>query len=117
MPTLSWTVQRPARPIFDGTYAMSDHALDRMCERSLAPDDVKAVITYGQPVYDRGALVFRMGRKQIRRFADLDSLDRLEGIHVVCDTEDGTVMTVYRNREFRKPRKTRRTRRDRQLAR
>ena len=116
MPTLSWTVKRPVRPTFDGTYAVSDHALDRMCERSLAPHDVEAVLTYGEPVYDRGALIFRMGRKQIRRYAELDAHSDLEGVHVVCDTEDGTVMTVYRNRGFRKPRETRRTRLDRRPA-
>lgn len=114
MQTLSWSVHRPARPVFDGTYVMSDHALSRMCERSLAPDDIEAVLTYGQPVYDRGALVFRLGRKQVDRFAKCEQLAHLEGVHVVCTPEDGTVMTVYRNREFRTPRKTRRPCQDRQ---
>lgn len=117
MQTLSWTVHRHRRPIFDGTYVMSDHAISRMCERSLAPDDVEAVLTYGQPVYDRGALVFRLGRKQVDRFAPREQLDHLEGVHVVCTPDDGTVMTVYRNRDFRTPRKTRRSRRDRQSVR
>jgi len=82
-----------------------------MCARGLSPQDIRLTLTYGQAVYDRGALLFRMGRKQIRRYRGRIDLHDQDGVQVVCDPDSGTVMTVYRNRDFRAPRTTHRPQR------
>lgn len=90
----------------NGVYTMTDHAMNRMCERGMNPNDIYCTLKYGEAVYDRGALVFRLGKKHVKRYADHVDLESREGVHVVCTTSDRNVMTVYRNREFRAPKTT-----------
>lgn len=85
---------------------MTDHAMNRMCERGMSPDDIYYALKYGEAVYDRGALVFRIGKKHVDWYDERANLEPLEGVHVICTTSDRTVKTVYRNREFRSPKKT-----------
>lgn len=80
--------------------------MNRMFERGMNPDDVFYPLKYGEAVYDRGSLIFRVGKKHVSWYGDRVDLAPREGVHVVCSTGDGTVMTVYRNREFRRPRTT-----------
>jgi len=97
-------IQRPFRPSAGGTFHMSDHAMKRMYERSLSPELIRLALTYGEAVYDRGARVYRLGKKHVRRCND-SFLDEAEGVHAVCDTS-GLIFTVYRSYSFRRPRKT-----------
>lgn len=100
-------IERDSCPVHDGQYRMSRHALHRMYERGLSLEDIEGVLTHGQAVYDRGAITFRIGRRVAALIrAEGVAADHLEGLHVVAST-DGTIVTVYRNHDFRRPRKTR----------
>jgi len=82
-------------------WLFTHHARQRMSVRGLSPSTVALTLRYGRTVYTRGAEVYALGRKEVRRFARLGvDLSTCEGVQVVCLT-DGTVLTAYRNRDFR----------------
>jgi hypothetical protein len=62
---------------------------------------VDVVLEYGRRVFTRGAIIYAIGRKEVARYRyeGLD-LSNCEGVQVVC-LMDGTVLTVYRNHDFR----------------
>ena len=72
-----------------------------MTTRRISQTALSAVINYGRVVYVRGAKIYVIGRKEIEAFLRKGiELTDFEGIHVVCSPE-GTIMTTYRNRDFR----------------
>ena len=83
------------------TCSVTHHAWRRMCERGMSPDVVLGVIQYGRKAYVRGAVIYAVGRREVRRFSwrGVDLVD-MEGVQVVCSI-DGALMTVYRNHDFR----------------
>ena len=87
-------------------HELSKHAWMRMGGRGLSPKAVRMVLDYGRVTYVRGAEIHAIGRKEVAlyRSAGID-LAPYEGLQVVC-SHDGTIMTVYRNHDFRglKPR-------------
>jgi len=85
-----------------GTEAyLTQHAWERMTSRGLSLDAVHAVMDYGRLVYTRGAAICAIGRKEVKHFARQGiDLTQYEGVQVVC-SQDGAVMTTYRNRDFR----------------
>jgi len=94
-------------------YVLTQHACERMCQRGLSPAIVQAALEYGRIVHARGAEIHVIGRKEIELYdSEGINLSPLEGVQVVCD-KDGTVLTTYRNRDFRGLRPRRRSRRDR----
>lgn len=81
--------------------AVTDHARKRMTGRRISPEALEAVLTYGREVYVRGAQVYAIGKKEVERYQrDGIDLSAYEGIQVVCSVDD-TVMTTYRNHDFR----------------
>ena len=80
----------------------SKHGWERMCERSLSKESITAVLDYGRTIYTRNAMIFVIGKKEIKHFRKRGiNLRKYEVIHVVCSVEDGTIITVYRNKDFR----------------
>jgi hypothetical protein len=106
--SLAWSIDRTWKSAFDGFFHMSAHAQHRMFSRGLSPDLVEAVLTHGEVFHDRGALHFRVGRRVTKELKKrgIDA-QRLEGLHVIV-SDDGLILTVYRNHQFRRPRKTHR---------
>jgi hypothetical protein len=81
--------------------ALTQHAQQRMNVRGFSSADVNQVLAYGRKVHARGAIIYAVGRKEIAICADYDiDLSNLDGLQVVC-SNDGLVMTVYRNKDFR----------------
>ncbi len=79
----------------------SDHALDRMSRRRIAPNLAQTVVALGREIHTRGATVYFIGRDEVEREKTTGSdLRPLEGLCVVCSRE-GTVLTVYRNRRLK----------------
>ena len=77
------------------------HASQRMTARGITETAVRAVLDHGRIVHVRGAAVHALGRKEVRCFRRRGiDLAPYEGIHIVC-TPDGTILTVYRNQDFR----------------
>ncbi|MDF1552531.1 MAG: DUF4258 domain-containing protein [Deferrisomatales bacterium] len=90
-------------------YDVSRHAWERMSGRGLSPDAVRRVINFGRVAYVRGATIYAVGRKEVKRFErDGIDLSGVEGVQVVC-SDSGLIMTVYRNRDFRGLRPRRRS--------
>lgn len=77
------------------------HAWIRMDARRIGVVDVELAIDFGRAARRRGALIYIVGDKEVglaaRQGVDLRAL---AGVHVVCSAFDGTVKTVYRNREL-----------------
>ena len=82
-------------------FDISRHAQQRMSERGISPDAISRVINFGRVAYVRGAMIFAVGRKEAERFKrEGVDLSDLEGVQAVC-SNSGTVMTVYRNHDFK----------------
>lgn len=81
--------------------SLTTHAIRRMHARSLSRCVVQDVIEYGRHRFVRGALVFVVGEREVKKLASRGiDLRPCEGVHVICSL-DGRVMTVYRNRDLR----------------
>ncbi len=80
---------------------LTRHARCRMERRAISAAAIEAALDFGRIVHTRGAVVHAIGRNEIARFADLGTdLSDFDGVQVVCAL-DGSVVTVYRNRNFR----------------
>ncbi|RMG19792.1 MAG: DUF4258 domain-containing protein [Deltaproteobacteria bacterium] len=97
----------------DGSARLTMHARQRMNSRRLPEAAIRAALEHGRVVHVRGASIYVIGRKEISRYRrrGLD-LSSFHGVQVVC-SPDGTILTVYRNRDFRSLRPQRRGRRAR----
>ena len=90
---------------------ISSHAEKRMSSRRLPPAAVEAVLTWGRLHHVRGADIFVLGRRDLLRLTRMGlDLSHWEGIHVVC-SNDGLVLTTYRNHNLSKLRPRGRSRR------
>ncbi len=76
---------------------LSRHAAQRARSRGLSRRDLGLVLLYGRSCYVRGAEIRFVGRRETRRNTAVPRLLKVEGVHVVCSTDDGAVITVYRN--------------------
>jgi hypothetical protein len=79
---------------------LTKHAVYRMHSRRIAESAVVDVLAYGREVRIRGAVIYAIGKNEVgsAKKSRVDLRSR-EGLHVVC-TSEGTVLTVYRNRNF-----------------
>ncbi len=74
------------------------HGAKRASARRISVVAVDAVLLWGRELRLRGAWVYVVGRRDVRRAArEGVDIASLEGVHVVC-SDDGAVITVYRNR-------------------
>ena len=82
-------------------FQLSRHAWQRMGARGVSSSTINKVLTYGRVIHVRGARIYVIGRKEIKRYMDQGiDLDDLHGIQVICG-KNGTIMTLYRNRDLR----------------
>lgn len=80
---------------------LSLHAANRLEERRIPEEAVTAVVEYGRVAHVRGAVIYAVGRREVDRAASHGvDLAIYEGLQVVALTS-GTVLTVYRNHDFR----------------
>ena len=80
---------------------LTHHAKIRMGGRGFASQSIDLVLGYGREIRSRGAVFHVIGKKEIEHFRKLEPrLKDLEGIQVVT-SEDGMIITVYRNRDLR----------------
>ncbi|HBG04585.1 MAG: hypothetical protein A2075_21280 [Geobacteraceae bacterium GWC2_58_44] len=86
----------------DNRPCLTKHAGSRMNGRRISVDDVSLVMSYGRSYHVRGAVVYAMGhRDAIVCHNDGLNLERLEGMQVVCARDNGSIITAYRNKDFR----------------
>ena len=82
-------------------HRISGHARDQMDARSISAEALRSALKYGRTAWTRGARIYAIGRKEVQYYrAHGIDLGRFEGVHVV-ESADGTVITVYRNRDLR----------------
>jgi uncharacterized protein DUF4258 len=82
-----------------GSFPLTQHAIERMLTRSISRAAIEAAIEFGPCVEIRDTQIFGIGRKEVEEYRrDGIDLSDFEGAQVV--TASGTVMTVYRNRDF-----------------
>jgi hypothetical protein len=86
----------------DASFHLTQHARGRIRKRGLSEEAVALTIQFGRLVYVRGAQIFALGRREVRRLLEEQGVDlsRYEGVQVVC-SEKGDIITTYRNRDFR----------------
>jgi hypothetical protein len=73
-----------------------------MGQRGITAEAIEAVLEFGRAVHARGAVVHAIGKKEVAHYLDQDiDLSAFDGIHVVC-AGDGTIITAYRNHDFRR---------------
>ena len=90
----------------DKKLKLSSHAKTQMKRRGISSEAVRMVLKFGREVFTRGAIVYAVGRKEIEHFKNIGiNLVGLNGLQVVCG-EDLSVITVYRNRDFKRLRPT-----------
>jgi len=78
---------------------LTNHAKDRMVGRRLSTTAVSATLDYGRTLHLRGAEIHFLGRREVRKHYRLGvDLSHLEGLMVVCSNE-GVILTVYRNKQ------------------
>lgn len=95
-PTL--TVDRVHYPKASGRYRMSKHAEQQMYARSLSGTEVRRGLRFGRVVFARGAAHFVLGRNEVDRYEAVRPGDN--GLQLVVSAlSDGTIVTLYRNRE------------------
>ena len=83
------------------THRVSLHAQDQMDARSISADALRSALKYRRMAWTRGARIYAIGRKEVQYYrAHGVDLVRFEGVHVV-ESVDGTIVTVYRNRDLR----------------
>lgn len=80
---------------------MTMHAVQRMHERGITEAAVRATLEHGRIAHVRGVAIHVIGHKEVSRLRRCGiDLSHYEGIQVVC-APDGTILTAYRNRDFR----------------
>ena len=95
------------------SFELTQHAWSRATSRGLADGAIDAAMRYGRVVYVRGAQIHAIGRREVQAFARHGvDLGAWEGVQVVC-SPDGTIVTAYRNHDFRGLRPRRRSNRRR----
>jgi len=79
---------------------LTDHALKRMSGRRISEKELTSVFTYGRHFYAKGAKVYFVGKKEVKK-AKINGLNlsELEGINVIVQkTLDGEiVVTTFKN--------------------
>lgn len=86
--------------INDG-FQLSRHAWQRMGARGVSSSAINKVLTFGRVIHARGATMYVIGRKEVKRYMGQGiNLDDLHGMQVIC-SKNGTIMTLYRNRDLR----------------
>ena len=80
--------------------SMTAHAIRRASQRNLTQGDIAYVLKHGSKLYRAGACFYYLGGKDIpAKDKREDSIARLEGTTLVLDSDQETIVTVYRNRE------------------
>jgi len=82
---------------------ISSHATVRMQQRRISAAEIDLAVQYGRLYRARDAEIFVVGKQEIRKYDWVPEMTAaLDGLHVVCSPTTGAVITVYRNRGFKR---------------
>jgi hypothetical protein len=100
--------------INDEYFIVTEHALKRAEKRAIGIKQLETVLEYGRVIHSRRARFYVIGKREVKALKHLGSeIRQLENIQVVVDDKTNSVLTAYRNRDFRQIRPT--SRRERKL--
>ncbi len=77
----------------------TQHSRRRMAMRSISESMVEQVLVYGRVAHIRNALVYAIGKKEVKENGRF--LEGCEGVHVLCVPDSGAVITTYRNHSLK----------------
>ena len=73
-----------------------------MCCRDVSALDIHMAILYGRTYFCREAIFSVVGKKEVEEHRSEVDLTQIEGLHVVSSRHTETLITVYKNRTFRR---------------
>lgn len=98
-------MNRSAMVVHGFCLCLSKHASRRMSQRGLSPASINAALMFGRVAYVRGAELHAIGHKEVEHYRrEGIELSDYEGVQVIFGN-DGTIITAYRNSNFRRLRK------------
>ena len=77
----------------------SDHARRRGQTRNISLEAMQVALDYGRTIHHRGACYYVIGRQEVDRLREDEGLDisKFNGVHVVCNSINGNIITVFRD--------------------
>lgn len=79
----------------------SYHAQARMGLRGITEEAIDLVLKFGREIRAKGAIFYVLGKREIQKFQTINpTIQALEGVQVVTSVQDGTIITVYRNKNL-----------------
>jgi len=86
----------------DVNFHLSQHAQLRMSQRSIDLKQIEKVLSYGRVIHSRRARFYVVGKKDTKRLSKngVNTLG-LENMQVLVEEKTNTIVTVYRNNDFR----------------
>jgi hypothetical protein len=88
------------------TYTPCGHFTMRQAQRGISDEMVALALQFGKPFYEGEDRVYFLGRRQMPKGIDSRLAERANGMVVVVGP-DHTLVTTYRNPDFRKTLKRR----------
>ena len=86
----------------DVNFHLSKHAQLRMSQRSIDLKQIEQVLSYGRMIHSRRARFYIVGKKDTKRLSKTGiSTQGLENMQVLVEEKSNTIITVYRNKNFR----------------
>jgi len=84
----------------DTALGLSIHAYKRRTQRGIKHQHIAHLLRFGRRQYQNHAIYYSIGRKEIHKYANLcPALKEMNGMHLVTAL-NGTVLTLFRNRNF-----------------
>ena len=81
---------------------LTNHAKTRMRSRNISFQIVDLALKFGREIRSRGGVFHVIGKKEITQFQKYEpQLKDMDGFQVLT-SEDGVIITVYRNKDLRK---------------
>jgi len=86
----------------DVDFHLSKHAQLRMSQRSIDLEQIQKVLNYGRMIHSRRARFYVVGKKDTKRLSKNGvNTQGLENMQVLVEEKTNTIVTVYRNKNFR----------------
>lgn len=86
----------------DVNFHLSKHAQLRMSQRLIDLKQIEKVLSYGRMIHSRSARFYVVGKKDTKRLSKTGiSTQGLENMQVLVEEKSNTIITVYRNKNFR----------------
>ena len=98
------SVRRNGVRIREVSRSATHHARRRMTSRRISTEAVDAALEFGRTFHVRGALIRALGRRDVAKAMDVHGRDlrEFEGVQGVCSSDGETIITVYKNSDFRR---------------